>query len=280
MLLCYVDESGTCEPYVASDPGSTPVFVIVGMTIASSQLKSLTMAYLHLKKEFEPTLAAADKTLSDLIRFEVKGSKIRKDIRADRGGRNNRRRALGFLDKTIRILEDHNARIIGKVIVKAEGHTLEDKHEYPRAVQELAVSLNSQAASSRSESIMILDSRTKVKNEGNVHHITTRKFRRGGDMYPYLHEAPVFGHSDTHVPLQIADLLASAIIFPVACLQYTADDKTNVHNSRHYQDIHDKFGARLAKLEHRYINSDGVKRGGFQVVDPVQRRATHLLFRD
>ena len=238
------------------------------------------MEFIRLKKDFEPSLAHVDRTLSDLIRFEIKGSKLRRDVRADRGGRNTRRRAIGFIDKTIRLLEDHNGRIIGKVIVKADGFAIEDKHEYPRAVQELAVSFNSQAASSKSEGIMILDSRTKVKNEGNVHHITTRKFRRGGDMYPYLHEAPLFGHSDTHVPLQIADLLASALIFPIACLQYTPSDGSNVHTSQHYQQLHDKFGERLAKLEHRYVNSDGHKRGGFQVVDPVEKRATHLLFRD
>lgn len=278
MLFCYVDESGTCEPYDPADSGSTPVFVVAGISVPAAQQKSLTMGYVRLKKEFEPQLQHSDRTLSDLIKFEIKGSKLRRDLRSDRGGRNARRRALGYLDKTVRLLEEHGCRIIGKVIVKTGDRPLDDKREYPKAVQEMAVSFDSQAAASRTSGIMILDSRTKVKNEGNVHGITTRRFRQGGDFYPNLIEAPVFGHSDTHVPLQIADILASGIIFPIACLEFT-ETADNVHRHENYRLIKDLLGARLAHLEHRYVNRDGVNRGGFQVIDPVQRRGTHLLFR-
>lgn len=113
-----------------------------------------------------------------------------------------------------------------------------------------------------------------------MHAITTRRFRAGGDYYPNLREAPLFGHSDTHVPLQIVDILASGIIFPIACLQYTDDVPSNYHRHSNYRFIRDQLGARLSHLEHRYVNDGGSTRGGFQVVDPVQRRATHLLFRD
>jgi hypothetical protein len=254
--------------------------VIAGITVPSAQQKSLTMGFLRLKKEFEPQLRSSDKQLSDLITFEVKGSRLRKDIARTDRGRKTRRRALGFIDKTIRLLEAHSCRIIGKVLVKVDGRILADKKEYPKAVQELAVSFNSQASVDRTDAIMILDSRTKVKNEGNVHAITTRRFRSGGDVYPQMSEAPLFGHSDTHVPLQIADLLASAVVFPLACLAFTSDDPANVHRHANYQSIKDQFGERLARLEHRYVHDSGAVRGGFQVVDPVQKRPTHLLFRD
>lgn len=237
------------------------------------------MDFVKLKKQFEPQLQRLEKTFSDLVKFEVKGSRLRRDLAGRTGGRNTRRRALGFLDKTLGLLEQHNCRVIGKVIVKDSQHTLDDKREYPKAVQELAVSFDSQAASSRTDGVMILDSRTKVKNEGNVHSITTRKFRTGGDFYPNLAVAPVFGHSDTHVPLQIADLVASAVVFPLACLEYTPVSENNTHRSEHYQAIKDLFGERLSKLEHRYVNDEGATRGGFQVVDRVGKRATHLLFR-
>lgn len=279
MLFCYVDESGTCEPYNVADPGSTPVFVVAGISVAATQQKSLTMDYVRLKKEFEPQLQKPERTLSDIIKHEVKGSKLRRDVANNAGGRNNRRRALGFIDKSLKLLEDHGCRIIGKVIVKTDGQTLQDKREYPKAVQEMAVSFNSQAAASRTQGIMILDSRTKVKNEGNVHSITTRRFRTGGDFYPQLIEAPLFGHSDAHVPLQIVDILASAIIFPIACLEYTQASEQHLHRHENYKMIKDKFGARLAHLEHRYVNEAGQNRGGFQVVDPVGHRGTHLLFR-
>lgn len=281
MLFCYVDESGTCDPYREADSGSTPVFAIAGLSVAANRQKSLIMDYLRLKKEFEPQLRRPDRSLSDLVKFEIKGSKLRRDIANVSGGRNNRRRALGFLDKTLRLLEEHNSRLMGKVIIKTSSRMLDDKREYPKAIQELATTFNSQAMASNTDAIMILDSRTKVKNEGNVHAITTRRFKAGGDLYPRLREAPVFGHSDTHVPLQIVDLVVSGIIFPIACLEYTEDSPGNMHRSPNYQELKDKFGERLARLEHRYVDpEEGRQRGGFQVVDPVQRRATHLLFRD
>ncbi|MCL2780069.1 MAG: DUF3800 domain-containing protein [Actinomycetia bacterium] len=53
--------------------------------------------------------------------------------------------------------------------------------------------------------------------------MTTRRYRHGGGrggLYPQLVESPVFGHSDTHVLLQIADVLASALIYSCACAAY------------------------------------------------------------
>jgi hypothetical protein len=237
------------------------------------------MGYVRLKKEFEPQLQREDRKLSDLIKFEIKGSKLRRDVRSDRGGRNVRRRALGFLDKTVRLLEEHECRLMGKIIVKTDVRPLDDKREYPKAVQEVARSFDSQAGERGTKGMIILDSRTKVKNEGNVHAITTGRFKQGGDQYPHLIEAPVFGHSDTHVPLQIADILASGIMFPIACLEYTEPRHDNIHRHENYRMIKDLLGTRLAHIEHRYLNSDGINRGGFQVIDPVQRRGTHLLFR-
>lgn len=71
--------------------------------------------------------------------------------------------------------------------------------------------------------LMILDSRTKVKNVGSVHGIITRKFKSGGDNLANLIESPVFGHSDSHIGLQLADIVASAGIFPMACAAYCDD---------------------------------------------------------
>lgn len=280
MLFCYVDESGTCEPYRPADPGSTPVFVLAGITVTSAQQRGLTMDYVRLKKEFEPQLQREERSLSDLIKFEIKGARLRQDLSRERRNRNARRRAIAYLDRTIGLLEQYGCRILGKVVVKAPEIDIDDKKEYPKAIQEIAITFNSQAAGSRLEGIMILDSRTKVKNEGNVHAITTRRFRAGGDYYPNLHEAPVFGHSDTHIPLQIADLLASALIFPIACYQFTDEAPLNRHRHERFNELRDRFGERLASLEHRYVNGEGLNRGGFQVVDSVNHRATHLLFRE
>jgi hypothetical protein len=278
--LCYLDESGSAETYTRLHPASTPAFVLVGVSVAAARQKSLAMEFVRLKQQFEPHLNAPGTRLTDVIRHEVKGSALRADLRRTAGQRNRRRRAVGFIDKTIGLLEDHGCRLMGKVVNKQPDRVYRDADIYPRAVAEVAATFNSQLAASGTQGVMILDARTKVKNEGNVHTITTRRFAAGGDQLPHLVEAPVFGHSDTHVPLQIADVIASAVIFPSACLIYCEADTWSAHHSERYSDIKDRFGARIARLEHRYVDDAGATRGGFHVLDPVNRRPTHLLFRD
>lgn len=276
--FCYVDESGDAGACDREHPDASPVFVVVGLTVSTQRLKSLTWEFLQLKKTFEPRLAAGQ--FSDVVRHEIKGSGLRRDLRAT--NRNTRRRAIGFLDKTLRLVEAHEAVLAGKVVVKPEGEALEDSTVYPRAVSHLATTLEAGLAAANTDGLLILDSRTKVKNEGNVHSITTRRFRSGGDPFPHLVEAPVFGHSDTHVVLQVADVIASAMIFPIACHAYCSERSTwnaHVRDSERFAELRERFGARLQDLEYRYIDADGVRRGGFQVDDYLGRQPTHLLFR-
>lgn len=280
MYLCYVDESGSAEVYTRQHPSSTPVFVVVGVSVAAPKQKDLSMDYLQLKAGVEPQLRKPGTKLTELIRFEIKGSTLRADLRRAGGERNRRRRAMLFVGKTIGLLEQHGCRLMGKVIVKTPDTVYKDASIYPGAVADLARTFNSQLGASMTSGIMILDARTKSKNEGNVHTITTRRFRAGGGTLGNLAEAPVFGHSDTHLPLQIADIIASAVIFPSACITYCGNDTWSEHHCERYSEIRERFGGRIAKLEHRYTDSQGVMRGGFQVIDPVEKRPTHLLFRD
>ncbi|MET9328721.1 DUF3800 domain-containing protein [Tsukamurella sp. NPDC003166] len=276
MHFCYVDEAGDAERFGVDLPDQPPVFALVGMTVPSSQQKSLIWDFLQLKKEFEPRLARV--RLSELIRVEVKGSSIRRDLRSH--NRNTRRAAIGKLERTLRLVEEHGCQLLGKVVVKCVDQPIVDATVYPRAVSDLAASFESLLAASNDPGVMILDSRTKVKNAGNVHRITTQRFKSGGDLLPHLAEAPLFGHSDTHVPLQIVDVIASGIVFPAACLQYCGDLDWNTHVRSEYGALKERFGRRLQALEYRFVDRDGVRRGGFQVEDRVARRGTHLLFRD
>ena len=75
MHLCYLDESGSAETYTQLQPSSTPAFVLVGVSVPAARQKSLAMEFLRLKQQFEPHLVGA--RLTDVIRHEVKGSRIR-----------------------------------------------------------------------------------------------------------------------------------------------------------------------------------------------------------
>ena len=276
--LCYVDESGDAETLRSDLPESPPVFVLVGVTVPEQAVRGLTWDFLRLKKEFNPSLASV--RLDELIRTEVKGSKLRKDLRKDRGSRNNRRRAFQLIDRTIGLLEQHRCQLVGKITIKPVDVTSRDTPIYSTAIAEMAASFEAQLAAARTRGLMVLDARTKVKNSPSVHGITTRRLRKGGDQFPHLVESPVFGHSDTHVPLQVADIVASAVLFPIACSQYCSDLEWNVHPHQRYEEVRERFGERLQRLEYRYTNADGQRRGGFQVIDAIEQRPTHLLFHD
>lgn len=282
MHLCYVDESGDAEALRSYLPDCAPVFVLVGVTVPDSTVNQLIWDFLQLKKELNPSLDRDNVRLSNVIEHEMKGSKLRADVRKDRGARNVRRRAYRALDQIFGLLDQHNCQLVGKIVVKVPDaeHPPTDRAVYSQAIAEMAESFQAQLAAAGTSGMMVLDARTKVKNTPSVMGITTRRFRSGGSKFPNLVESPVFGHSDTHVPLQIADIVASAVLFPIACAEYCAELEWNTHPHPRYRDVKERYGERLQQLEYRYTDAEGVRRGGFQVIDPIDHRPTHLLFRD
>lgn len=271
MFLCYVDESGDEAPLrTRRDP---PVLVLGGLIVAEQHAKGLIWDFLQLKKDFNDSLRSADSKLSDVIAMEVKGAGIRSDLRSD--SRRRRRRAVGILDKLLSLLETHQVQVIAEVHVKGQ-RTL-GRWVYPQAVARLAEQLEVQLRAAQSRGIMVLDARTKSKNVPSVARITTKRFRTGGDEFPHLVESPVFGHSDAHVILQIADLLVSALLFPMACAGFCLCLLDNVHPSDQYLDVRARFGERVRLLEHRYLNAQGDRVGGIRVFDHMNRQPTRAM---
>lgn len=88
---------------------------------------------------------------------------------------------------------------------------------------------------------------------------------------------PLFAHSDNHVGLQVADLLASTLVLPMAAAAYGAPEG-NVHDSFRYQTVRTDHGDALRDLQYRYPGRDGRWRGGIVVSDPGGHRPGSLLF--
>jgi hypothetical protein len=273
MQLCYVDESGNEQPLVDRD--APPVLVIAGIVVAEASRKNLIWDYISLKKKYARHALTARSKLSELIAHEIKGSDLRADLR--KGGRNQVRRAIGILDDVVDLLERHHATLVGYVHVKCDGKG-PHKGVYPDAIARIAEQFEAQLRAADTTGVMILDARTKVKNVPSVQTITTRQFKTGGDTLPHLSESPVFGHSDTHVLLQVADLIASSLLFPMACSAYCDGLKGNVHHDSNYDQLRTRYGERLRRLEHRYVDDQGARRGGVIVFDTRNWRKSVELF--
>jgi uncharacterized protein DUF3800 len=273
--LCYVDESGDGQTLDPARPDAPPVMVIGGILVPEACLKPLAWDFIALKKQYRPTLRQAPR-LSEVIRTEIKGSDLRQNLRG--ASRNRRRMAYGILDKLVAMLERHDCRVLARICVKAEGAVNDERAIYGSSVASLCENVEHALASRRDGGVMILDSRTKTKNVDNVHCVTTRKFRTGGDLMPHVIESPVFGHSDTHLGLQVADLLVSAMLFPAACATFADDLTWNAHCHDAYAAIRDRYFARLGSLQHRYRNGLGKWTGGIVVSDRRRQRSAAELF--
>jgi len=239
MYLCYVDESGGFE-IPGSDPSATPLMVILGLILGHTCVPDLTLAFLGLKSRFYASRMGPGRHL-DRVLVEVKGADVRSALRAsDRGPR---RRALGYLEDAVRLLEAHHVRLVGRVWVKAPGQAMDPAASCAFAVQDIAAHFNHFLASRGSLGSMICDSRMHTQNSQVSHSVFTQKHKLSGDAYPCLVETPAFGHSVNHVGLQLADLVASSVVFPMASRTYCADHWTGPHVHPHYDGVKQRWAS-------------------------------------
>lgn len=272
MFLCYIDEAGDEQPLrTRTDP---PVLVLGGLIVEESHAQALVWEFLQLKKRFNPSLTKAGVKLSEVVAFEIKGSNLRSDMRST--SRRRRRSAFAILDAVLDLMERHNVVVLGDVHIK--GQKALGRWVYSRAVSALADQFEILLRAAQAKGMMILDARTKSKNVPSVNGITTQRFRTGGGAYPHLVESPVFGHSDAHVVLQLADLVVSALLFPMACAGYCLCLLDNTHPSGEYLDVRERYGARLRLLEHKYLAADGRRSGGIRVHDNMNHQPTLAIF--
>lgn len=276
MRFCYVDESGDTASLSSPTENIQPVIVIAGVILDSQQVHELTLDFINLKQRFFPALRPAGSNLLDWILAEAKGAEIRKDIST--GNRNERRGAIGFLDKCIRLLETHHAQLVGRVWIKGIGAAIDGNALYTSSIQAICFDFDHLLRTKNDVGIVVADSRSKAQNAKVAHSIFTQKFKAAGDGYDRILEMPTFGHSDNHAGIQIADLLCSALLFPMAIDGYCAGHVTNVHVRPGYSIMRQRWGDRLKKLQYQYQDPASKQRGGFVVSDHLtQRHSGHLL---
>lgn len=275
MYFCYVDEAGCTGTLSSVSSPIQPVFVICGVIVAEARIADLTLDFLHVKRRFYPAVEKASKHFLDSVLVEVKGGDLRKRAASER--RRQWRHAIGFLDHCLRILEDHEARLVGRVWIKDIGRSNDGRAIYTFSVQKICENLQRFLEEKDAPGLVIADSRRQGQNEQVAHSIFTKKFANAGDAFEHIREMPTFGHSQNHVGLQFADLMASAFIFPIAIHRYCLGRVGNVHVRAGYERLSTKFSKRLHRLMYRYRRCDGWD-GGFTVSDPLgQRPSSHLL---
>lgn len=171
-----------------------------------------------------------------------------------------------------------DARVFGRVWIKGIAAPINGTAIYTSSIQALCATFQNFLDARGEQGIVIADSRRPSQNARVSHSIFTQKYKVSGDPFHRIVEMPTFGHSENHAGIQIADLLCSALLFPMAVHSYCSGHVTNIHVRPGYEILKRRFGSVLKALQHRYQDENLRWRGGVTVSDELQRRSGGLLF--
>jgi hypothetical protein len=275
MYFCFVDESGGFEA-PASNPAATPLMALAGLILDSATLPAITTQLIQAKMRFFPGKSTS-RLFLDRIRDEVKGSDLRALLRSS--SRRDRRHVIGYLDRVIQVLNIHNIRLVGRVWIKPVGQALDPDATYTYAIQDIARHFHAYLDANNQSGLLLCDSRMHNQNAQVSHSIFTQKHAVGGDPLPRILEAPVFGVSLNHAGLQLADAVASALIFPIASRVYCAHQWPGSHTNARFEAVRRRYAAQLRALEFRYQDHVGRTHGGIVVSDRLRSWPSNRLFR-
>lgn len=275
MKLCYIDEAGDGRRPGRQEADVPPAFVICGLVVDSSNLPALTGDHLAVKARFRPP-AAGSQALDDIL-TEIKGGDLRGNVRKS----NREDQSFLFLDAVMDLLERHDVGLLGRVWIKNPLEDSDEKAIYTFSVQNIARHLQRHLSLSGSSGLIICDSRSFKQNVDVAHSVFTQKFRRAGDALPNIVEAPLFCHSNNHAGTQLADIVASALVFPMACRTYCQDYDDRLYAHPAFDLLKERYGSRLMALQQklRYRLPRGKRVGGLMVKDAVNGRSGRCLFR-
>lgn len=272
----FVDESGDLAHLPIGPSTAQPVLSIAGLMVPQSHVANLTREWVNLKRRFFPGLCSSGSKHLDWHRAEVKGSEIRKLFRTQ-SSRSERRHALGFLDKTLGLIESHSCKYSARVWVKEPGIAFKGSACYAFSVQALCADFQKKLEFENTSGLVIADSRMPGPNSLVSHSVFTQKYRAAGDPYARILEAPLFGHSDNHAGLQLADMIASALLFPI-CSHFFLNGKIqNSHIGADYPTLGRRYIEQIKRLQFRYGSANGLS-GGLVVSDPVGKSSASRLF--
>ena len=275
MHICYIDEAGCPGMLPAANSMVQPVLVLTALFVPQEHLSKLTRDFLLLKRQFNPNLTNGSTHWLDIAKCEIKGSDLRSSIR--NSGRNRRRAVFGFLDRTIDLLLECEAKFVARIYIKGPAKPFDGKAVYTSSVQNLCSCFQSCLNHKDSHGFVIADSRTAALNSNVSHSIFTQKFKTSGDAYNRILDMPTFGHSENHVPIQITDFLASTILSPMATHIYCAGHINSTHVHAEDYRIKERYIDKIRALSYRF--NDGTRvRGGVTIIDGIANRSAALLF--
>ena len=205
---------------------------------------------------------------SNWIRQEVKGSDLRKIFASS--SRNQRRPKTLFMHKVFESLRRNNCRLISRVFIKGVSVEIKGTAIYSASIQSFYAMFQNFLEAHDSRGMIIGDSRDSNQNSQVSHSIFSKKMSSKGDDFSRIIEMPAFAHSENSAGLQLADLLASGIIWPIAIETFCKPLLQSIH-IRNYESVKESFLEPLSRMQYRYMVGTE-RRGGITIAN----RLSHL----
>ena len=276
--VCFIDEAGCPGALTSANAEIQPVFLISGLFIEQKNITPLTKEFLNIKRKYFPKLFANSTHDLNHLLHEIKGADdLRKPIR--KKGKHATAQ-LRFIDDVLSLLATYDVKLFSRIWVKGIAKPFKGMSIYTITIHHLFRAFNDFLAKRGCTGIAIADFRNLQLNSPISHTILTRKLKASGDEFPNILELPVFGHSQNHAMLQIADVISSTILFPMATHTFCNGHVRNklLHARDGFFKI--RFGKRIKNLQVSY-SSRGRKHYGISVDDGLEKpkRTAGLLFR-
>jgi len=280
LLACYVDESG--DTGILPNPTSPvqPLLCVLGVSLDLNNLHQFNSDFIDLKQNYFPGLFPAGMPRLSRILKEIKGVGIRRPFIPGGSGRSRKMRTnIGFLDGLLELVERNNCKIFGRVWIKQIGESIDHWAIYTASIQGICSAFQNLLESEDRQGIIILDPRTQNQDSRVSHSIYTQKFKVSGDKYSKIVEIPTFGRSENFAGIQVADLICSALLYPIAAYSYCTGYVNNIHVGPGYSLLKTRYGIRLQHLQHRFQDPVTTRwRGGIVTDDRLgRRRGSHLF---
>jgi hypothetical protein len=277
LLIAYVNECGCSGELPSADSPVMPLLTIAGFAAPATGIERLTVGLAEWKLRFFPGLCRDLADPLDSILVEIEGAELRRLARRSKKSARFAAVALGGL---LDLLEAEEARLLGRVWIKGIDEPFNRRAIFSTSLQTILGGLGNLCARRGTNGIALLASGDRSPKETLSQQLFSRKFASPRGGLERLAELPSFAHPANHAGLQLAGLLCSALLFPLAAYSFCRGYVRNpTHVSEAYGPLKERLGARLEKLQHRYQDGDGKWLGGITVSDQMGGRPGGFLFR-
>lgn len=278
MWDCSIDESGDLVLLTEWAGQGMPLFVICGVFIDRDVATDLKRDFLVARRRIFRH-SPHDPLLAELYEHEGKGSKLRRRVRKGSSDRT----AFEYLNAAIGLMEVYGVRFVGSVRVKEPNRPFAEMATYDKILCALTSDFHHYLESNGTLGQLTFDGRSKDQDLSAQRALCDHKYNPHHpsqilDRLPLLAGIPTPGDSKIHFGLQLADLLASALLFPMAMAAYSGAEPTNAHVSPAYRAITSAFGPRLFALQYRYRGKGRQRRGGVLVSTHDRHLSPEKLF--